>query len=79
MLELLRRENKLLEMFFIFHSSSKSESLVFLCCKSGASSLMLKLCWYNVNTKKSSMGPRESCTANDIHLIKVTLKSEFVE
>lgn len=58
MLELLKRENRLPEMFFIFHSSSETESLVFLCCKSGASSLKLKLCWYNVNIKKSDVGPR---------------------
>lgn len=84
MLELLKRENKLPEMvmgglFFFFNSSSETESPVFLCCKSGASFLKLKLCWYNVNIKKSSMGPRESCIANGIHLQNMTLKSEFLE
>lgn len=62
MLELLKRVNKLPELvmdcFVGFNFSSETESIVFLCCKSGASFLKLKLCWYNVNVKKSSTGPR---------------------
>lgn len=54
---------------------SRTENPVFLCCKSGASSLKLKLWWYNGN--ESSMGLRQSCIADGICFQKITANSSW--